>query len=191
MWMHNGNIAQFSKIKRRLQSVLDDDLFNFVQGNTDSEWAFALFLTQLDDPHKQQFTSRELKDAMLKTIALLNQWAIEAGVSEPSFLNFAVTDGRTAICTRYINHKTKEAASLYFSSGSRFEMYKPGHYRMVKADKREDMVVIASEPLTFEKTDWLPIPSNTVAVVTANMNVLLYPVQDAYSCVNNKRESWE
>ena len=46
-WMHNGRIAEFHKIKRRLQSTLPDELFNFVTGNTDSQWAFALFLSKV------------------------------------------------------------------------------------------------------------------------------------------------
>lgn len=45
MWMHNGGIAEFDKIKRKLQSSLPEELFLFVEGNTDSEWAFALFLS--------------------------------------------------------------------------------------------------------------------------------------------------
>jgi glutamine amidotransferase len=49
-------------------------------------------------------------------------------------------------------------------------------YKMVKSDKREDLVVIASEPTTFEYTDWLPIPNNYMIVVTPNLNVLLYPI---------------
>lgn len=55
-----------------------------------------------------------------------------------------MTDGDSVVCVRYISSKTEEAASLYFSSGTRFECYRPGHYRMIKADRREDMVVIAS-----------------------------------------------
>jgi glutamine amidotransferase len=47
MWMHNGNISGFTLIKRRLQASLRDELYNFVQGNTDSEWSFALFLNQV------------------------------------------------------------------------------------------------------------------------------------------------
>jgi len=39
----------------------------------------------------------------------------------------------------------------YFSSGTSFYEHAPGAYRMVKADKREKIVVVASEPLTFEK----------------------------------------
>lgn len=134
---------------------------------------------------------------MLKTIAQLNEWAEEYDITEPSLLNFAVTDGETVVCIRYTSSKTEEAASLYFSSGTRFECYRPGHYRMVKADRREDIVVVASgkffkrhilhflilyyiEPLTFEKADWLTIPTNNILVVTPKLNVLLQPIKDKF-----------
>lgn len=58
------------------------------------------------------------------------------------------------MCTRYINSRTEEAASLYFSSGTRFESYKTGHYRMIKADRREDIVVVASGELTRVWRGW-------------------------------------
>lgn len=63
--MHNGGIADFHLIKRRLQKELPDAAFDMVQGNTgmslrrirpstrtpwhslDSEWAFALFLSKV------------------------------------------------------------------------------------------------------------------------------------------------
>lgn len=72
---------------------------------------------------------------------------------------------------------------------------------MVKADRREDIVVVASgiwnkntfnllvsllnlplclEPLTFEKADWLTIPTNNILVVTPKLNVLLQPIKDKF-----------
>ncbi|CAO3596789.1 unnamed protein product [Absidia cylindrospora] len=180
MWMHNGGIAQFDKLKRKLVNALPEKLFLFVQGSADSEWAFALFLSFLSNPEADHFEHQELKDAMIKTIGQLNAWAEELGITEPSLLNFAVTDGDSVVCVRYISSKTEEAASLYFSSGTRFECYRPGHYRMIKADRREDMVVIASEPLTFEKADWLTIPTNNIMVITPKLNVLLQPIKDQF-----------
>lgn len=38
--MHNGGIAEFHKIKRKLQMSLSDELFNMVSGNTGSLLAF-------------------------------------------------------------------------------------------------------------------------------------------------------
>lgn len=32
--MHNGEIAEFSKIKRKLQTALSDEIFDSVKGNT-------------------------------------------------------------------------------------------------------------------------------------------------------------
>ena len=40
------------------------------------------------------------------------------------------------------------------------------------------MVMIASEPLTYERSDWLAIPTNTILMVTPRMNVLLHPIED-------------
>ena len=112
--------------------TLRDSLFHFVQGNTDSEWVFALFLNQFPDPLHETYTPYQIKDAILKTIRILNDLSKEAGITEVSLLNFAVTDGKTVICTRYCNSKTGEPASLFYASGSRFEESSAGNYRMVK-----------------------------------------------------------
>lgn len=91
---------RFQKIKRQLQMHLSDEVFNVVQGNTDSEWAFALFLSkvclrqllyrkarlrspqQLQNPNAKTFTTNELKKAMLDTIAQLNEFADERHIAE-------------------------------------------------------------------------------------------------------------
>mgnify|MGYP003723448565 CR=1 FL=1 len=152
MWMHNGQISCFSRIKRRLVAALTEELFLYPQGHTDSEHAFCVFLSHLPNPLRAaSFSWRELREAMLKTINSFNTWAKEVDASEPSLMNFVVSDGESVVCTRYINSRTDEAASLYFSSGTSFYEDTPGQYRMVKADKREKIIVVASEPLTFEK----------------------------------------
>lgn len=191
MWMHNGGIADFHLIKRKLQSALSDELFSVPQGNTDSEWAFALFLSFLPNPKSKAFSPNILKNAMLKCIAQLNEWAREAGITEPSLMNFCVTDGKSVVATRYISSRTDEAASLWFSSGTSFNEFAPGgHYRMTKSDKRENIFLIASEPLTFEKADWMEVRTNTIVVITPKMNILQIPIIDEfhvpYSAANKR-----
>ena len=39
----------------------------------------------------------------------------------------------------------------YFSAGPSFYEHAEGEYRMVKAGRRQKIVVVASEPLTFEQ----------------------------------------
>ncbi|GJE87680.1 class II glutamine amidotransferase [Phanerochaete sordida] len=181
MFMHNGGIAEFPRIKRRLQSYLPDEIFDMVSGNTDSQWAFALFLSKLPDPHADNVPPEVLRQAMLDTIAHINVMTEEAGIIEPSLMNFCVTDGESVIATRYISSRQDEAASLWFSSGTTFnEFAEGGHYKMSKMDKRENIIMIASEPLTFEKADWMEIRTNHMVVITPKMNLLQIPIVDKY-----------
>ncbi|KAK4052658.1 glutamine amidotransferase subunit [Microbotryomycetes sp. JL201] len=183
VWMHNGCISGFRQILRTLQAGLRDQFFHFVQGNTDSEWAFACFLEQLarrTDVNTRNFPHSVLREAMLATVSILASYTREAGVQEPSLMNFCVSDGVSVVATRYITSATEEAASLFYSTGSTFEEVEPGVFRMHKTDKREKIILIASEPLTFERADWVEIPSQSCVVLTSRNNLLKYPIVDMY-----------
>ena len=168
MFMHNGNIACWRHVKREIALSVGRKWFVGVQGNTDSEWAFALFLDCLEkagfDPDGEEctvngFGHTVLRKAMLQTIKLINAF-VDATPSElrdemvdkRSLLNFAVSDGHSVVCTRYVSSTTDEAASLYFSSGTSWKQGEgPGQYKMERRDKGADIVLVASEPLTFER----------------------------------------
>ncbi|KAL6849330.1 glutamine amidotransferase subunit [Amphichorda felina] len=175
MWMHNGGLGGWKYIKRRLGDRLADKWFLGVKGGTDSEWAFALFLDTLErlghDPSscpENGFGPTVLRKAIEKTIAQINE-LIDAipdniiqseDVDTRSLLNFAVTDGHSVICTRYISSSKDEAASLYYSSGTQWvtKTASPDdrRYQMERKDKGADVVLVASEPLTFERGKFGP-----------------------------------
>ncbi len=177
MWMHNGGIGCWRSIKRRLAASIGDRWFINVQGSTDSEWAFALFLDSLErmgvnpsvKPSGDGFGHAVLRKALLETIKRINTLISDVPDHERaedarSLLNFAVTDGHSVICTRYVSSKTDEAASLFFSSGTSWEEHGnasasgggKGDYKMERRDKGADIVLVASEPLTFERgKGWL------------------------------------
>jgi glutamine amidotransferase len=179
MFMHNGGIGCFKQIKRRLALSLNEQWFTLVQGSTDSEWAFALFLDCLDkagyspdsDANDGGFGHTVLRKAILKTIERINGFIKEVvgqkGTESEdcrSLLNFAVTDGESVVCTRYVSSRTDEAASLFFSSGTSWKQSRHGQkaasassepgqkdFTMERRDKGSDIVLVASEPLTFER----------------------------------------
>ena len=167
MWMHNGGLGGWKYIKRRLGDSLADKWYLSVQGGTDSEWAFALFLDTLErkgynpsSPPPTGFGPTVLRQAMLATIKRTNDFIAEIPakvieeeqVDTRSLLNFAVTDGHSVVCTRYIRSKTDEAASLYYSSGTSWvDKNQKGEFHMDRKDKGADIVLVASEPLTFER----------------------------------------
>jgi glutamine amidotransferase len=165
MWMHNGGIGGWKHVKRPLGDSLRDKWYLSVEGGTDSEWAFALFLDTLEtdgiDPSSNPpdgFGPKALKKAMLTTIAKINKFvnAIPEDARDMdtrSLMNFVVTDGKTVVCTRYVSSKIDEAASLYFSSGTNWrEGKEKGCFKMERRDKGADIVLVASEPLTFERS---------------------------------------
>ena len=240
-FMHNGGIGNFHRIKRKLFNRIDDKYLLIIQGSTDSECAFALFLDVLDkmgyDPaeaggcldstaaaevtspsttntaagktqrerehHRARSNHVLLRRALVQTIDLLRQWTKEAAAEEaearnakakgtpaashvrvedafePSLLNFAVTDGECIVVSRYITSSTDEAPSLHFSCGSSFVESAPGEYRMERLDRNQDVVMVASEPLTFERGDWTAVPTNSILTVR-NQTVLLHPLIDEY-----------
>ena len=194
--MHNGNIGSWKNVKRRLAASLSDQWFLGVQGGTDSEWAFALFLDSMEraghdpntDPGENGFGHAVLRKAMLQTIKRINDFIAEIpkdsleGDGEEgdgdtrSLLNFAVTDGHSVVCTRYVSSTTDEAASLYFSSGTNWKQEGPkGNYKMERRDKGADIVLVASEPLTFERGKLaLSFPSPPLS--TNSLNTTCSPI---------------
>ncbi|CCE63721.1 hypothetical protein TPHA_0F02400 [Tetrapisispora phaffii CBS 4417] len=188
-FMHNGGISNFQKIKRKLLNHIDDDYLNFLQGSTDSECAFALFLDTLEklgaNPKDKegQFGHTILRQALLKTIEYIKDWTKIMNTDEikvePSLLNFAVTDGSTVVVSRYITSKVDEAASLHFSCGSSFVEVSPGEYRMERLDRNQDVIMVASEPLTFERGDWTAVPTNSTLTIK-KQTILLHPIIDEY-----------
>ncbi|CAK7230505.1 glutamine amidotransferase subunit [Sporothrix bragantina] len=199
MFMHNGGLGGWKHIKRRLTERLADKWYHVVNGGTDSEWAFALLLDTLErmgcDPSSQPdkgFGPEILRQAVLRTIAIINEMidqipesVIHAeNVDTRSLLNFVLSDGHSVICTRYINSATDQAASLYYSSGSQWEKrLAPGNdkdYQMQRRDKGADVVLVASEPLTFERESWVNVPTNSILTIHGQ-TVMVHPIIDAYS----------
>src|ERR1700761_2463821 len=189
----------------------------FVQGGTDSEWAFALSLDSMDrmgdNPSQEQgkegYGHTVLRKAILETIKRINQLIAEIPEDSReedtrSLLNFAVTDGHSVVCTRYVSSKMDEAASLFFSSGTNWREYGKGKdgrndYKMERRDKGADIVLVASEPLTFERgtfnhislrqlcfssltnlsDNWVTVPTNSTLTIH-KQTVMIHPIIDEF-----------
>jgi glutamine amidotransferase len=101
VFCHNGTVARFERIRRRLEEEIDPALRRLIAGETDTERCFFLFLTRLavQARRKASPTVEETATAMAHTVAVIQRIA-DAGVKKPSSLNFVVTDGRILFATR-------------------------------------------------------------------------------------------
>jgi len=172
MWMHNGSVAGFHQIKRRLRENLKDEFYDMIQGTTDSEHAFALFLNHLRVPFGEA-SGADLRVALFETIASLNEWTRKASVVEASYYNFAVTDGQSIVVSRYCSAEGIAGASLHYSRGLRFECLPDGLCDMhpVASEEKASAVIIASERLTDDADDWLDVPDNHTVTVLPDLSV--------------------
>jgi glutamine amidotransferase len=169
LWMHNGTIEGFWRIKRRLRASLPDHIYNSIEGTTDSEHAFGVFLHQLGEPERIH-SGKELAQSLVRTIAQLEQWTAEQGFSAPSYYNFAVTDGQSVVAVRYVSNPKLEPASLYYAVGEDFDSTK-GVFQSSERDANQRAVVIASEPLNENPKDWIRVAPNHVLTITPELTV--------------------
>ena len=177
MWMHNGAVAGFRKIQRRLRESLKDEFYDMIEGTTDSEHAFALFLNSLRVAFGE-VSGDEMRRALVETIARLNELTRAAGIIEPSFYNFAVSDGRSIVVSRYSSGEGLKGNSLHFSRGLRFECLPGGICDMhsVAKDEHASAVIIASERLTEDESDWTYVPDNHTITVLPDLSVTVEPI---------------
>lgn len=175
LWMHNGRIAGFKRLKRHIQERLSDRFYDCVLGTTDSEHAFALFLEQLEH-ESEEYTPDDLQTALIATIQKLEELTSAAAANEPSYYNFAVTDGNNLLATRYISRSREEPETLYLSKGAHLEI-RDEQFRMIANDNGVvEAVIIASEPLTDAREDWLAVPRNHLVSVSPEFDVRIQAI---------------
>ena len=169
LWMHNGTIEGFWQIRRRLRASLPDHLYNAIEGTTDSEHAFAVFLNLLGDIDREH-SAGELGQTLVKTVAHLERWTAKTKNPAPSYYNFAVADGRSVAAIRYVSDQRLEPASLYFAAGRKYECA-DGVCQLVDCNPRERSVVIASERLSEDNGHWIRVAPNHLLTVTKDLEV--------------------
>lgn len=154
MWMHNGECTDLLKLTKYMyqDNNIPDHLLNNIHGNTDSEYCFILFLSQL--PKKYQ--SGGIVPNLILKLTMNNTLKILSSLIEPSSCNFSFTDGKSILATRYINNKTETPPSLY----SRIDTLKN--------------IIISSEPINNNPKEWKLIPKNRMVIVSSQNNIKIY-----------------
>ena len=171
-FMHNGGIGGFERIRRRLETSLSDESFAALRGSTDSELAFAHFLDAYARAKEDDATER-MVGALTETVARIEWTADDAGVADPSYLNFAVTDGRRAVVMRYAT-PPKVPASLWGCHGRRF-VCEGDSCRMSEPGKEGAATIVCSEPLSLDG-DWMKIPPQQMVVIRGGGQAELLPI---------------
>lgn len=146
MFLHNGEIGGFGKMRHRIERMIPEHLYTYRKGTSDSE---AIFLNALghgleDDPVGA--IARSLTDI----VGLMG----EMGLDEPLYFAAIHSDGETLHAFRWASRHI--APTLY--------------HRNV-----ETGVVIASEPYDQDQKAWKAVPEDSVITIGPNRKVEVRP----------------
>lgn len=167
MLMHNGDIYNFMAIKRHLRHLLDDDIYNWIQGETDSEHLFALFLQLAKGRDLQDINV--VVDVLIETLQCIQALIKEYGEDGPSFFNICLTDGERLIATRYCTHEDILPESMHYLIGSHFSTQQDFH--PTKKTKSHEGILVSSEKLTDFNAEWHEVPANQLLFIDKDRRV--------------------
>ncbi len=170
-FMHNGNLANFARIRRRLLSSLSDRAFAAIRGTTDSEHMFAVFLDRLAEQDHESPLER-LSGALQATLRQIAELA--SGNDEASTLNLAATDGEHIVVSRCLLGSGLPANTLYVRQGDQLRCEDGVCYMDTSGDER-GAVMIASEPL-FDHPAWQLVETNHLVLVDRDRSLEIRPL---------------
>jgi glutamine amidotransferase len=168
-FMHNGKLGNFMAVKRHLRHCLDDDIYNWIKGETDSEHLFALFL-QHAKKEKGPMNSDKMTTLLIKTISHALSLVKEHGDGATSFLNLCVSNGKSIVASRIDTSPSGEARTLHYSLGKKFEFVN-GKAHMQKSDDKNNAILITSEILNDCEAEWVSVEKNSLITVDEAMTV--------------------
>jgi gamma-glutamyl hercynylcysteine S-oxide hydrolase len=142
LFTHNGYIENFNqKIRSIFHDILDASIQAEIQGNTDSEYLFALLRQQLSQ-------TSDITEAIVAMITTLSEIITE----EKVLLNLIVGDGTQFYIMRHAING--QCPTLYYCT---------------EENEFPDSILIASEALT-ESGKWQVVPEHSYAKINNNIH---------------------
>jgi glutamine amidotransferase len=155
LFVHNGHIAGYKRLRRDLLFAVRPDLFGNIAGTTDSELMFYLALTfgLTDDPI----------GGIARMAGFVEATAAAAGVDEPALqMTIGVSDGARLYAVRYASGP--EVNTLFVAEDLQ-------SVRMLYPDSEQQVHfgdfarVVVSEPLTHLPGMWREVPAATALII--------------------------
>lgn len=154
LWMHNGLIREFPRMRRELVMAIDDSLYDSIEGTTDSETMFYLALTfgLESDPVA----------AVERMVGFVEDTGRRHGVEQPIQMTIATTGGDSVYAFRYSSEG--DSRSLYFST--RMDALKALYPDIAElAGLSDETRVVVSEPLGDLEGAWNAVPESHVGII--------------------------
>jgi glutamine amidotransferase len=161
LFMHNGFIDGFDRVKRDLTFAVDPSLYPSIDGSTDSEILLHLALTfgLEDDPQK----------AVERAVGFVESTGSKHGIEEPIQMTVATSDGSTLWVFRYSSRG--RSRSLFYSTDiSTLRSLHPD--LEILSEVGDESRLVVSEPLRDLPGAWNEVPESSCGVVQEGQDEL-------------------
>ena len=160
LFMHNGLIEDYARLRRDLLLAVDPRYFGGIEGTTDSELMFHLALTYglQDDPLA----------GLERMAGLVEDVAHRAGIEHPLQMTVAVSDGERVWAARYASGPVVNSLFVTADASAVRELH-PEDER-VRAFSDEARAIV-SEPLGDLPGLWHEVPPGTAFVIQPGEDV--------------------
>ncbi|WP_200842159.1 class II glutamine amidotransferase [Actinomadura sp. K4S16] len=161
LWMHNGSIADFTRLKRDVMLAVDPSLYAEIEGTTDSEALFYLSLTfgLMEDP----------PGAVARAIGFVEDLGRRYGVPDPLQMTVATTQGESIWVFRYSS--LGRTRSLFCSTDiAQLRRLYPELDVLQELGTEARFVV--SEPIHHLEGAWKEVPESSYAIVRPGVSEL-------------------
>ncbi len=184
---HNGHLREFGRMRYELLEHIRPELAQRIEGTTDSEWIYALVLSQLEDPCGVPEVT-ELADATTSALRVLREVRARHGIDTSSPVNLCLTTGEVLVATRfsfdYGWYPDEDAlletdlpyVSLWYTVGGAYVRGEDGSAMAASDEPRS--LLIASEPLTVDMSTWLEVPEYSMVTAARTSQGLEFETLD-------------
>lgn len=167
---HNGDLADMARMKPLLAPHVKPEFLAQIHGTTDSEWIYALLVSQLKTPYRP-LDEKQLFSALSDTLGILRDTRAKLGIALSSSVNLFVANGHQLAALRYCFdfgcYRTEDPAkiheanlsflSLWYTLGRDYALH-DGEWKMTGGAENADSIIVASEPLTRDTSAWVELP---------------------------------
>jgi predicted glutamine amidotransferase len=153
LWMHNGLVADFPKVRRELSFTIDPALYPAMEGSTDSEVLFFLALTF--------GLAKDPLSAVAQTVSLVEETCHRRGIEHPVQMTVATTNGDTLWAFRY-SSEGRSRSLFHNTDVSALRVQYPDN--PVLHDLSDDTLLVVSEPLGSLAGAWQDVPESSCVV---------------------------
>ena len=167
---HNGDLADFARMKPLLLEHIKPEFLAQIHGTTDSEWIYALLVSQLADP-RDTLEENAVFAAIENTLQIIREVRARLGIALSSSVNLFIANGAQLAAVRYCFdfgcYRTEDPArvheanlsflSLWYTLGRDYALH-DGEWKMTGGAENADSIIVASEPLTRDTSAWVELP---------------------------------